>query len=113
MTALGGEQERDDRHTWHLGAEVITTSGEKFYSHTRRQGGVGAIDLVMHAQPGYGFNEAVTYLSRNLGVDVAVVAAARHAQTIAEREPEARAPERRIMVTRTPGSNEREPGYER
>jgi Plasmid recombination enzyme len=113
MTALGGQPDRDDRHTWHLGAEVITTSGEKFYSHTRHRSGTGAIDLVLHAQPGYGFNEAVTYLSRNLGVDVAVVAAARHAQTIAEREPVSPAPERRIMVERAPRSNEREPGYER
>jgi hypothetical protein len=113
MAALGGLPDRDDRHTWHLGAETITISGEKFYSHTRHQGGVGAIDLVMHARTGYGFEESVVYLRDQLGAAVAVVAAARHAQSIAERGPETRAPERRIIVERPPRSNEREPGYER
>ncbi len=87
MTVLGGEPDRDDRHTWHLGGEVISINGEKFWNHTRQQGGGGAIDLVMHAQPGYGFKEAVAYLRHQVGADVAVVAAARHAQSIAEREP--------------------------
>lgn len=94
MSVLGGEPDRDDRHKWHLGGEVIYIKGEQFDSALRQRGGCGAIDLVMHARPAYGFNEAVVFLRDQLGTDVAVVAAARHAQVIAEREPPSRVPER-------------------
>ena len=86
MTALGGSLDRDDWRRWHLGDEVIAINGEQFHSLTSRQGGKGAIELVMHARPGYDFEEAVVFLSRRVGADVAVVAAARHAQGIAGRE---------------------------
>lgn len=98
MTALGGQLDREDWRKWHLGDEVISIHGDQFYSHTCQQGGCGAIELVLHAHPGYGFKEAVVYLRDHLGVDVAVIAAARHAQSIAEREPPSplRVPERTI-----------------
>ncbi len=120
MTALGGEQERDDRHTWHVGGEVISIHGDKFHSHTLQRGGVGAIDLVMHTHPGSGFTEAVVFLRDQLGADVAVVAAARHAQNIAEREPP-RVPEttiwdqngRKLGLVPKPRSHDREPVHER
>jgi hypothetical protein len=120
MTALGGEPDRDDRHKWHLGAEVIFIKGEQFDSALRQRGGSGAIDLVMHARSGYGFNEAIVFLRDHLGPDVAVVAAARHAQTIAEREPALWVPER-IMEqngqqqapVQRPRPLDREAGHER
>jgi Plasmid recombination enzyme len=114
MTALGGVPARDDRHTWHLNGEVIAIRGETFHSHTRQQGGTGAIPLVMHARPGYGFTEAVGFLSREVGADVAVIAAARYAQTIAEREA-ARTPEPVWEHDRTPrqAPHERDASWER
>jgi len=112
MTALGGELDRDDWRKWHLGNEVISINGERFSGHTR--GGVGAIELVMHAKAGYGVDEAIGWLSREVGADVAVVAAARHAQNIAEREPPVRAPERVVEHDdRTPRPNGRELSRER
>ncbi len=121
MTALGGQPDREDRHTWHLGDEVIAVKGETFHSHTRQRGGMGAIALVRHAKEGYGVDEAIGWLCREVGADVAVVAAARHAQHIAEREPPFRAPERILEHdgVQQPGREptqrpkEREHGYER
>jgi hypothetical protein len=86
MTVLGGERDRDDRHTWRLDGEVISITGEKFYNHTQQQGGRGAIEL-LHAQRDYTFRQALAYLRDHFGSDVAVVAAARHAQQIVTHEP--------------------------
>ncbi len=52
--------------------------------------------MVMHAR-GYEFEEAVVWTTRQLGPDIAVVAAARYAQAIAER-----AVERTPKVERAP-----------
>ena len=120
MTALGGSLDRDDWRKWHLGDEVIAINGEQFHSLTRQQGGKGAIELVMHARPGYDFEEAVVFLSRRVGADVAVVAAARYAQGIAEREASRTAepaPRRTVweheVRASQPLPKERGPGYER
>ena len=85
MTALGGSLDREDWRKWHLGDEVISITGEKFQSLTRQQGGNGAIELVMHARPGYDFTMLSCSSAREWDADVAVVAAARYAQGIAAR----------------------------
>lgn len=86
MSALGGQRDRYDKRKWHLGHEVISINAEKFYNHSRQQGGGGAIDLVMHTT-NYSFNEAVAYLRQEVGFEAAVHHAARYAQEVAEREP--------------------------
>jgi Plasmid recombination enzyme len=86
MTALGAEPDRSgDLQRWHLNGEVISIKGERFHCLTRQRGGTGALELVMHAHPTYDFEDAVVFLGRRVGPDIAVVAAARYAQGIAER----------------------------
>jgi hypothetical protein len=98
--------DHDDWRKWHLGDEVIEIKGETFHSLTSQERGKGAIELVMHVRPGYDFEEAIVFLSRKAGPDLAVIAAARYAQDIAERavrapvqEPERPAP-LRLLPTR-------------
>lgn len=109
MVALGGEIDRDDPQRWRLDGEVISIRGEQFRSLTRQQGGRGAIELVMHARPSYDFEEAVVFLAKRAGPDIAVVAAARYAQGIAERTV-LRAPEMERSAVRPV---ERATAYER
>jgi hypothetical protein len=85
LTALGGEIDRDDPSRWRLNGDVLAIKGEQFHNVTRREGGKGAIELVMHARPSYDFEEAVVFLAKRAGPDIAVVAAARYAQSISER----------------------------
>ncbi len=77
MRHLGGEQDRHDKAKWRIDGEHISITGEKFYNHDRQAGGGGPIDLVMHVT-GYDFKQAVTYLSREAGAELAVAAAAQH-----------------------------------
>jgi len=86
ISALGGDPDPSARGQWYLGGEVISITGEEFHNHARQQSGTGAIELVIHAT-GYTERDATVWLSYELGADVAVVAAARHARCIAEREP--------------------------
>jgi len=89
MRALGGVQDRYDTHKWQVAGEHISINGEKFYNHDRQSGGGQSIDLVMHVG-GYTFKQAVTYLNREAGPELAVAAAtqygARQGQEIVERE---------------------------
>jgi len=89
MRALGGEQDRHDKHKWQVAGEHISINGEKFYNHDRQSGGGQSIDLVMHVG-GYTFRQAVAYLTHTGGPDLAVAAAAqygaRQGQEIVERE---------------------------
>ena len=85
MASLGGEIDRADPSRWRLNGDLIAIKGEQFHDVTRREGGKGAIELVMHARPSYDFEEAVVFLAKRAGPDIAVVAAARYAQSIAER----------------------------
>ncbi len=92
MRALGGERDRYDKHKWQVAGEHISINGEKFYNHDRQSGGGGSIDLVMHVG-GYTFRQAVAYLNRAGGPELAVAAGAqygaRQAQDIIERERDA------------------------
>ncbi len=74
---LGGERDRHDPHKWRLDGEHISINGDKFYNHDRRQGGGGAIDLVMHAT-GYDFKQAIAHLNHEAGPALAIAAAAQH-----------------------------------
>ncbi len=89
MRALGGERDRYDKHKWQVNGEHISINGEKFYNHDRQSGGGQSIDLVMHVG-GYTFRQAVAYLNREAGPEMAVAAAAqygaRQGQEIVERE---------------------------
>jgi len=89
MRALGGEQDRHDKHKWQVAGEHISINGEKFYNHDRQSGGGQSIDLVMHVG-GYTFRQAVAYLNHAGGPELAVAAAAqygaRQGQEIVERE---------------------------
>jgi len=104
MRALGGEQDRYDKHKWHVAGEHISINGEKFYNHDRRSGGGQSIDLVMHVG-GYTFKQAVAYLTHAGGPELAVAAAAqygaRQGQEIVERERDA--PARFMPPTRDEG----------
>ncbi len=77
MQTLGGAQDRYDTHKWRVNDEHISINGERFYNHDRREGGGGSIDLVMHVA-GYSFKQAVAYLNREAGPELAVAAAANH-----------------------------------
>ncbi len=92
MRALGGEQDRYDKHKWQVAGEHISINGEKFYNHDRQSGGGQSIDLVMHVG-GYTFKQAVAYLNHEAGPDLAVAAGAqygaRQAQEIVDRERDA------------------------
>ncbi len=89
MRALGGVQDRYDKHKWQVAGEHISINGEKFYNHDRQSGGGQSIDLVMHVG-GYTFKQAVAYLNHEAGPELAVAAAAqygaRQGQEIVERE---------------------------
>ncbi len=89
MRTLGGVQDRYDKHKWQVAGEHISINGEKFYNHDRQSGGGQSIDLVMHVG-GYTFRQAVAYLNRAGGPELAVAAAAqygaRQGQEIVERE---------------------------
>jgi len=89
MRALGGVQDRYDKHKWQVNGEHISINGEKFYNHDRQSGGGQSIDLVMHVG-GYTFKQAVAYLNHARGPELAVAAAAqygaRQGQEIVERE---------------------------
>jgi len=89
MRALGGVEDRYDTHKWQVAGEHISINGEKFYNHDRQSGGGQSIDLVMHVG-GYTFRQAVAYLNRETGPEMAVAAAAqygaRQGQEIVERE---------------------------
>jgi len=89
MRALGGVQDRSDKHKWQVAGEHISINGEKFYNHDRQSGGGQSIDLVMHVG-GYTFRQAVTYLNHASGPELAVAAAAqygaRQGQEVVERE---------------------------
>ncbi len=104
MRALGGEQDRYDKHKWQVAGEHISINGEKFYNHDRQSGGGQSIDLVMHVG-GYTFKQAVAYLTYEAGPELAVAAAAqygaRQGQEIVERERGA--PARFMPPTRDEG----------
>ena len=89
MRQLGGAQDRHDKAKWQVAGEHISINGEKFYNHDRQSGGGQSIDLVMHVG-GYTFRQAVAYLNREAGPEMAVAAAAqygaRQGQEIVERE---------------------------
>lgn len=109
MTALGGEIDRDDPQRWRLNGDLIIIKKEQFHNLTRREAGTGALELVMHGRPSYDFEEAVVFLAKRAGPDIAVVAAARYAQAIAERAV-IRAPE---VERLGPRPMERAAAYER
>ncbi len=88
IAGLGGERDRHDPHKWRLDGEHISINGDKFYNHDRRQGGGGAIDLVMYAT-GYDFKQAIAHLNHEAGPDLAVAAAAQHGARQASRLAEA------------------------
>ncbi len=104
MRALGGAQDRYDTHKWQVAGEHISINGEKFYNHDRQSGGGQSIDLVMHVG-GYTFKQAVAYLNRAGGPELAVAAAAqygaRQGQEIVERERDE--PERFMPPARDEG----------
>ncbi len=85
---LGGEHDRHDKHKWRLDGEHISITGEKFYNHDRRAGGGGAIDLVKHIIPGADFKQAVTYLSDEVGRELALSAAAHYGARQAQQQAE-------------------------
>jgi len=88
IAGLGGERDRHDPHKWRLDGEHISINGDKFYNHDRRQGGGGAIDLVMHAT-GYDFKQAIAHLNHEAGPALAIAAAAQHGARQASRVAEA------------------------
>jgi Plasmid recombination enzyme len=92
LTHLGGTIDRDDPTRWRLQGDLVDIRGDQFRNLSRGQEGRGAIELVMHARPSYDFEDAVSFLANRAGPDIAVVAAARYAQNIAERAV-ARTPE--------------------
>jgi hypothetical protein len=61
MAALGSVRDRYDPHKYRLAGDVLSITGERFYIHTRGQGGAGPISLVMQLT-GPSFPESVTYL---------------------------------------------------
>jgi Protein of unknown function (DUF3991)/Toprim-like len=86
IAALGGDPDPSARGRWSLGGEPVSVDGDRWYNHARQQSATGAIELIQHAT-GYTERQATAWLSHEVGADVAVVAAARHARSIAEREP--------------------------
>ena len=58
---FGSTKDHQDKAKWHTSQGVISVNGPKFMNWTRRTGGGGAIDLVIHLQ-GVGFKDAVLWL---------------------------------------------------
>ncbi len=59
---LGLTQDKHDKHKWRCEGQTISINDQKFYDHRAKQGGYGAIDLVMHVQ-GSNFKEALQWLA--------------------------------------------------
>ena len=58
---FGSTKDHQDKAKWHTTQGVISVNGPKFMNWTRKTGGGGAIDLVIHLQ-GVGFKDAVLWL---------------------------------------------------
>lgn len=48
MAALGGVQHRHAPHKYRLAGDGLSITGERFYIHTRGQGGAGPISLAIN-----------------------------------------------------------------
>jgi len=66
LTHWGVERDRHDRHQWRTERGPLSVTGAKFFNWHRREGGGGAIDLVMHFS-GCEVHAAVEWLERQLG----------------------------------------------
>jgi hypothetical protein len=58
---FGNTKDLQDKAEWYTTQRVISVNGPKFMNWTRKTGGGGAIDLVIHLQ-GVGFKDAVLWL---------------------------------------------------
>ena len=61
----GATRDRHDRHKWHTERGPLSTTGPKFTNWHTRQGGGGAIDLVMHLAD-VDFRAALVWLEEHL-----------------------------------------------
>ena len=66
LTHWGVERDRHDRHQWRTERGPLSVTGAKFFNWHSREGGGGAIDLVMHFS-GCEVHAAVEWLERQLG----------------------------------------------
>ena len=66
LEKFGAERDPSDpKHNWKSPVGRISVQESKFYNHTTGEGGIGAIDLVMHLE-NYDFNDAVAWLGGNI-----------------------------------------------
>lgn len=62
----GAERDRRDRSQWRTRRGPLSVTGAQFFNWHRREGGGGAIDLVMHLS-GWDARTAIQWLGRHLG----------------------------------------------
>ena len=70
LTSWGAVRDRQDKSRWHTPRGPLSVTGTKFFNWHARQGGGGAIDLVMHLG-GWDARQAIGWLERHLGGHVA------------------------------------------
>jgi len=66
LTRWGAQRDRHDRYRWRTERGPLSVTGAKFFNWHCREGGGGAIDLVMHLG-GWEVGAAVKWLQRHLG----------------------------------------------
>jgi hypothetical protein len=66
LTYWGAERDRRDRSQWRTGRGPLSVTGAQFFNWHRKEGGGGAIDLVMHLG-GWDARTAVQWLGQHLG----------------------------------------------
>jgi len=66
LTHRDAKRDRRDRHQWRTERGPLSVTGAKFFNWHRREGGGGAIDLVMHLS-GCEVHAAVEWLEQQLG----------------------------------------------
>lgn len=66
LTYWGAECDRRDRSQWRTGRGPLSVTGAQFFNWHRKEGGGGAIDLVMHLG-GWDARTAVQWLGQHLG----------------------------------------------
>jgi hypothetical protein len=70
LTYWGAERDRRDRSQWRTQRGPLSVTGAKFFNWHLREGGGGAIDLVMHLS-GWDADTAVQWLQQHLAVHAA------------------------------------------
>lgn len=66
LASWGAVRDRQDKARWHTQRGPLSVTGTKFFNWHDRQGGGGAIDLVIHLG-GWDARQAIAWLGRHLG----------------------------------------------